>query len=441
MSLICNACQIQIHSDDERASHYKSEWHRYNVKRRCAGLASIPQALFESQLTALNNKKAAEASAKATQNCKTCKKSFSTASAFQAHIASKKHLKKVEKQGEGGPDDDDEDEDDMEDAPKSASAPGPSESKSEEDDSAMVEDGEDEEEEGEAIPLMHCLFCSKNYTQVDSCVSHMLREHGFFIPFIENLVDLEGLLTYLGEKIGIGHVCLWCNGAGRARYPSTESVQMHMKAKSHCKLRLEEDEDEEELMDFYDFDIDLEEGQYTQTTPVNRVLLRTGNLFVPPLIALVTMYSHCFESFSVYFSNYSEDAKDGASSSTDAASSSSSTALVAVKDDSRAPPQRAGGGGASGINEAGELVLADGSIIGSRQHKHIYKQHIRPSRDLVAIAAHYKQLALNTNVKQENPRIYRRKREAYHQRARKREDLAKGLHANFQFHFRAQVSY
>jgi pre-60S factor REI1 len=37
----------------------------------------------------------------------------------------------------------------------------------------------------------------------------MLKQHGFFIPFVENLVDLEGLLTYLGEKIGIGHVCLW----------------------------------------------------------------------------------------------------------------------------------------------------------------------------------------------------------------------------------------
>jgi hypothetical protein len=59
----------------------------------------------------------------------------------------------------------------------------------------------------------------------------------------------------------------------------------------------------------------------------------------------------------------------------------------------------------------------------------------------VAIAAHYKQLALNTNVKQENPRIYRKKREAFHLRARKREDLAKGLGGNFQFHFRAQVSY
>lgn len=118
------------------------------------------------------------------------------------------------------------------------------------------------------------------------------------------------------------------------------------------------------------------------------------------------------------------------------ASSSSALVVAAPK-----APTRQGGGGASSINEAGELVLANGSIVGSRAHKVLYKQHVLPSRDLVAIAAHYKQLALNTNVKQENPRIYRRKREAFHLRARKREDLMKGLAANFQFHFRAQVSY
>jgi hypothetical protein len=265
-SLICNACQIQIHSDEERAAHYKSEWHRYNVKRRCAGLASIPQQLFDSQLTALNNKKAAEASQKADQNCKTCKKSFATASAYQAHMASKKHLKKVEKQGEGGPDEDDEDES----GAASSSSPAASKqvaSSGESKEDAMdtdeaLEEGE-EEEEGEAIPLLHCLFCTQSFTQMQSNVDHMLKQHGFFIPFIENLVDLEGLLTYLGEKIGIGHVCLWCNGAGRARYPSTSAVQKHMKAKSHCKLNLEGDEEEEELMDYYDFDLEEEEeGQW-----------------------------------------------------------------------------------------------------------------------------------------------------------------------------------
>lgn len=217
----------------------------------------------------------------------------------------------------------------------------------------------------------------------------MLKVHGFFIPFIENLTDLEGLLTYLGEKVGIGHVCLWCNGKGKARYPSTRAVQMHMNAKNHCKLSLEEEEDEEELLDYYDFDLEDEEME------------------------------------------------DAAKASSSSSSSSSSTALV-VKEDA---PRRAGGGGAASINDAGELVLADGSIVGSRQLKHIYKQHVRPNHGVVGeIARNYKQLALTTNIK-ENPRLARRKKEFYHVRARKREDLMKGIRANIQMHYRDQVMF
>lgn len=190
------------------------------MKRRCAGLTSIPQSLFESQLAALNSKKAAAESLKATQNCKPCNKSFSTASAYHAHLASKKHLKKVEK-GEGAATTADEEMDGESAtaaAPAAAAAaasPKPAKAKPEskhdeedEDDDETLEEDE-EEEEGEAIPLLHCLFCTKQFGTVAASCDHMLKQHGFFIPFVENLVDLEGLLTYLGEKIGIGHVCLW----------------------------------------------------------------------------------------------------------------------------------------------------------------------------------------------------------------------------------------
>jgi len=261
-----------------------------------------------------------------------------------------------------------------------------------------MEDGEESEEEGVAIPLQHCLFCPKEHNSVAASCAHMLKQHGFFIPFVENLTDLDGMLTYLGEKVGIGHVCLWCNGKGRARYPSTAAVQQHMKAKSHCKLRLETEEEEEELLDYYDFDLDDVDEE--------------GDDEAPP----------------------AAKASDVAAASA-SAGVSSSTALVAVE-----PMRRAGGGGASSINDAGELVLADGSIIGARQNKILYKQHVRPSQAVGEIVSEYKRLALTTDVR-ENPRIYRRKREMFHQRARKREDLAKGLGGNFQFHFRAQVSY
>lgn len=55
----------------------------------------------------------------------------------------------------------------------------------------------------------------------------MAASHGFFIPDIEYLKDLEGLFKYLAEKIAIGNVCLYCNGKGKS-FQSLEAVQAHM---------------------------------------------------------------------------------------------------------------------------------------------------------------------------------------------------------------------
>ena len=45
---------------------------------------------------------------------------------------------------------------------------------------------------------------------------------------IEYLEDLAGLIEYLGYKVGLGRVCIYCNGRGRARFPDIRAVQNHM---------------------------------------------------------------------------------------------------------------------------------------------------------------------------------------------------------------------
>ena len=60
-----------------------------------------------------------------------------------------------------------------------------------------------------------CLFCSKKSKDIDSNLAHMLKDHGFFVPDIEYLIDIDGLLKYLGAKISLGHICLYCNGRGK----------------------------------------------------------------------------------------------------------------------------------------------------------------------------------------------------------------------------------
>jgi len=86
------------------------------------------------------------------------------------------------------------------------------------------------------------------FSEIDEKMTHMEKRHGFWIPNLENIVSLEDFLLYLGEKIGLGRICLNCNGRKKARYRNLHAVQQHMEAKSHCMLRWD-DEDMEE----YDF--------------------------------------------------------------------------------------------------------------------------------------------------------------------------------------------
>lgn len=72
-----------------------------------------------------------------------------------------------------------------------------------------------------------CLFCNHNADTFEDNMQHMTIQHSFFIPDIEYLVDLKGLIKYFGEKLSIGNTCLYCNGKGR-ELRSLEAVRKHM---------------------------------------------------------------------------------------------------------------------------------------------------------------------------------------------------------------------
>jgi pre-60S factor REI1 len=85
----------------------------------------------------------------------------------------------------------------------------------------------------------------------------MAREHSFYIPDIEHVGDFEGLFKFLGIKIGVYHVCLWCSSKC---YPTLKAVQQHMFDKGHSKIRFESDT-LYEYADFYAYS-DEDDGDY-----------------------------------------------------------------------------------------------------------------------------------------------------------------------------------
>ncbi|XP_008046880.1 zinc finger protein 622 [Carlito syrichta] len=344
----CITCRVVFREAEMQRAHYKTDWHRYNLRRKVANMAPVTAEGFQERVRAQRAVAEQESKGSATY-CTVCSKKFASFNAYENHLKSRRHVelekaavravnRKVEmmneKNLEKGLGVDSVDKDAMNAAIQQAIKAQPSlsprkappeesrsavpvaaggrvtrdrddaekpprlqwyelqakkvakrlgqdseedEEEEEEDldgddwedidsdeeleceDTEAMDDVEEQDSEKEAeespplgaIPITDCLFCPHHSSSLMKNVAHMTKVHSFFIPDIEYLSDLKGLIKYLGEKVGVGKICLWCNEKGKSFY-STEAVQAHMSDKSHCKLFTDGDA-ALEFADFYDF--------------------------------------------------------------------------------------------------------------------------------------------------------------------------------------------
>ncbi|KAH9297570.1 hypothetical protein KI387_029252 [Taxus chinensis] len=103
--------------------------------------------------------------------------------------------------------------------------------------------------------VSRCFICNfRPDGTIESCVEHMHKMHGFFIPDAEYLKDPHGLLNYLGLRVTEYFMCLYCHEK-RQPFQSLEAVRKHMTSKNHCKLHYGDGDEEEDsdLDEFYDY--------------------------------------------------------------------------------------------------------------------------------------------------------------------------------------------
>jgi pre-60S factor REI1 len=97
--------------------------------------------------------------------------------------------------------------------------------------------------------LKRCLFCNYQSPSIPLNAAHMERIHGMFVPERTYLVDLDGLIGSLYEKIHIDQECLYC---GKLK-PTVFGLQTHMRDKGHCKIPFDTEDQQLEIGEFYDF--------------------------------------------------------------------------------------------------------------------------------------------------------------------------------------------
>jgi pre-60S factor REI1 len=282
----CVTCNVAFNDAELQRAHYKIDWHRYNLKRRVADLPPVSLKDFNERVVIQTSQQKENEE----MFCKLCSKHYTTNNAFLNHKQSKKHkeleamnemllseqkkednqiaiksdrtekkaaqFKKIMEQREGfinevlksetkkestthmEDDGNDEWEDIIEDE--------------------VVDSEEDPFDKLTGIDIKKCFFCDHESETVEDKCEHMTAVHSFQIPDIENVNDLEGLVKFLGIKLGAYYVCLWCSGKC---YNDLESVRKHMSDKGHQKMKFE-GETLLEYADYYAYDLSDSESDY-----------------------------------------------------------------------------------------------------------------------------------------------------------------------------------
>lgn len=255
----CITCRVSFADSDIQRRHYKTDWHRYNLKRKVAEMPPVTAEVFQQKVLAQKAEVEAQQQSKTKSlHCQLCNKTFSSENAFSNHLSSKKHkdveankANKAKKQEslitESQFSNNFKRKDSKETDPENTECEN-AESLSHNGDD---DDDEDDDIEEDTLEVTDCLFCPHHSVSLEENLKHMTRSHSFFIPDLEYVVDLKGLVTYLCEKVGMGNMCLYCNDKGKSFF-SLEAVQSHMVDKGHTKMNYDGDA-VLEYADFYDF--------------------------------------------------------------------------------------------------------------------------------------------------------------------------------------------
>ena len=301
------------------------------------------------------------------------RKTYTTENAYRSHINSKKHREtelKLASRRNAGPG-----------VPQAGEPAEATTDTPENPPSAQVEPSpqpvpEEQRSEGEAetsepqsiddriaslrsrISPLQCLFCLvSTFKSIDENVSHMASAHSFFIPDLEYLTDLSGLLSFLGERIAVDNTCIFCFKKSR-EFRSLDAVRKHMIDKAHCKIAYDTESERLAVSDFYDFS-----SSYPNLSGEKKRLSKRRRVkVVVPDVELLEDDS---------WEDVGDDGEDG---EVDEVVEETITEPEDLEDEEDESDGEAGGPQITYGDTVYELVLPSGARIGHRSLRRYYKQ-------------------------------------------------------------------
>jgi hypothetical protein len=218
--------------EDENTSSSEEPWSSYSVKVP-VGSALPEDALFSAarfaRSSAVNGERQPSSRRVA---CIWCLKEFSSEKALQQHERTARHREKLRELGI--PESDEQHQHQKQQQQQLISGASKETSLETADLDAWLAE---RMQEARPLDIHECLFCNHKVA-VDENVSeqersgallanlrHMAKEHSFFVPYIEYCYDLAGLVRYLGVKVGLGYCCVFGGRVVPLSQDTTDSAE------------------------------------------------------------------------------------------------------------------------------------------------------------------------------------------------------------------------
>ncbi|CDW78361.1 zinc finger protein 622-like [Stylonychia lemnae] len=394
--IICSTCRIQFPSVDPYKIHLTADFHQYNTKRRMANLDPITEEIFLQKKSTLLATAGTQNNSQMTDNmwkCEPCKKTFKSNEQLEQHKLAKQHKKNEKLFIQNNPDT----------TQSSMFKSFQIENKNAgvmmipqenilgmlSNDGNETESIKEENEKLAEIPtaldnLRICLFCNKESEGVKKNLDHMMITHSYFIPDVDCIINLKGLLGYIAERIHLGYLCLLCS----KQFSNGRSCQQHMMDKGHCQMSTE---DEEEYEEFYDFTKTYDNHPLVEKQSQKKKERKEGEGEQDEAWEDVD-----FESEEEVEGEVEEEEEKNQQEESKVVEESKLDGECEQIDTSTTPKEKRAGkefkqrlgkqreDATLGLNikaaellETGEIKLGNGKIIGTRELRYIYKQKFR----------------------------------------------------------------